>query len=153
MTSSNDSGAVSRAGKMAAVTLALVTSDMTSSSSADNWTVCDDCDVNATTVNTTTVAIGGSESYSGWQMVLIATVCSLIMVGTIVGNLLVCTAVAIVRRLRTPSNLLIVSLAVSDLLVAVLDMPFATAYEVRTLSFWFRVTVRPSSVCHGVPCT
>lgn len=52
------------------------------------------------------------------------------ILGTIIGNALVCTAVAIVRKLRTPSNLLIVSLAVSDLLVAVLVMPFATTYEV-----------------------
>jgi len=69
-------------------------------------------------------------SYTEWEAALIAAVCGLIVVGTIVGNVLVCTAVAIVRRLRTPSNLLIVSLAVSDLLVAVLVMPLAVAYEV-----------------------
>jgi len=87
-----------------------------------NWSTADD-------ENSTSVDSGGSP-YSAWQVALIATVCGLIVVGTIVGNVLVCTAVAIVRRLRTPSNLLIVSLAVSDLLVAVLDMPFAIAYEV-----------------------
>ena len=64
-----------------------------------------------------------------WQAWLIVVTCGLIVIGTIVGNILVCTAVAIVRRLRTPSNLLIVSLAVSDLLVAVLVMPLAAAYE------------------------
>jgi len=69
-------------------------------------------------------------AYTEWQAALIAATCGLIVVGTIVGNVLVCTAVAIVRRLRTPSNLLIVSLAVSDLLVAVLVMPLAVAYEV-----------------------
>jgi len=56
--------------------------------------------------------------YADWEAALIAATCGLIVVGTIVGNVLVCTAVAIVRRLRTPSNILIVSLAVSDLLVA-----------------------------------
>ena len=68
--------------------------------------------------------------YETWAVVLITLTCGIVVVGTIVGNVLVCTAVAIVRRLRTPSNLLIVSLAVSDLLVAVMVMPFATMYEV-----------------------
>jgi len=68
--------------------------------------------------------------YEMWAVVLIILTCGIIVVGTVVGNILVCTAVAIVRRLRTPSNLLIVSLAVSDLLVAVMVMPFATMYEV-----------------------
>jgi len=78
---------------------------------------------------------GGSNSmsagpYEMWAVVLITLTCGIMVVGTVVGNILVCTAVAIVRRLRTPSNLLIVSLAVSDLLVAVMVMPFATMYEV-----------------------
>lgn len=53
----------------------------------------------------------------------------LMMIGTIIGNSLVCIAVALVKRLQTPSNLLILSLAVSDLLVAVLVMPLAATYE------------------------
>lgn len=53
----------------------------------------------------------------------------LMMIGTIIGNSLVCIAVALVKRLQTPSNLLILSLAVSDLLVAVLVMPFAATNE------------------------
>jgi len=77
---------------------------------------------------------GNGDSMSGpyemWAIVLITLTCGIIVVGTVVGNILVCTAVAIVRKLRTPSNLLIVSLAVSDLLVAVMVMPFATMYEV-----------------------
>jgi len=70
------------------------------------------------------------DSHGPVTIVVIVTICGLIVAGTILGNILVCTAVAIVRKLRTPSNLLIVSLAVSDLLVAILDMPFATMYEV-----------------------
>ena len=80
-----------------------------------------------------TDASSSSESqlgYAVWQAAFVCIICSVIIVGTIVGNILVCTAVAIVRKLRTPSNLLIVSLAVSDLLVAILVMPFATMYEV-----------------------
>lgn len=76
------------------------------------------------------VIVAMATQYSQWQASLIVVTCGIIVAGTILGNALVCTAVAIVRKLRTPSNLLIVSLAVSDLLVAALVMPFATTYEV-----------------------
>ena len=46
-------------------------------------------------------------AYADWEAALIAATCGLIVIGTIVGNVLVCTAVAIVRRLRTPSNILV----------------------------------------------
>lgn len=84
----------------------------------ESWTV--GGDLNSTSVH----------GYSDWHAAVLGCLCGLLVVGTIVGNILVCIAVGIVRRLRTPSNLLIVSLAVSDLLVAILDMPFAAAYEV-----------------------
>jgi len=89
--------------------------------------------VMTTPVNSTTdmedVPAGGL-AYPVWAAALIVLACSLIVVGTIVGNILVCTAVSIVRKLRTPSNWLIVSLAVADLLVALLVMPLAIVYEV-----------------------
>lgn len=89
---------------------------------------------NASVNNVTTMNAAEEEHKEmniGWQAILKLTACVVIIAGTILGNLLVCTAVAIVRRLRTPSNLLIVSLAVSDLLVASLVMTFAAAYEVK----------------------
>ena len=54
----------------------------------------------------------------------------LIILGTVIGNVLVCVAVCLVRKLRRPCNYLLVSLAVSDLCVAVLVMPTALLYEV-----------------------
>ena len=65
-----------------------------------------------------------------WQTVIIITICSFIIIMTILGNALVCLSVALVRKLQTPSNLLIVSLAVSDCLVGLLVMPFALMLEV-----------------------
>jgi 5-hydroxytryptamine receptor 7 len=51
--------------------------------------------------------------------------CSLICGFTILGNLVVILAVCLVRKLQTASNILIVSLAVSDILVGLLIMPSA----------------------------
>ncbi|XP_048745615.2 5-hydroxytryptamine receptor 1-like [Ostrea edulis] len=67
--------------------------------------------------------------YTPWEQAIMLFFLILMMIGTIIGNSLVCMAVALVKRLQTPSNLLILSLAVSDLLVAVLVMPFAATGE------------------------
>lgn len=48
----------------------------------------------------------------------------LIMVVTFLGNFMVCLVVYLHRRLRTVTNYFIVSLAVSDLLISVLSVPF-----------------------------
>jgi 5-hydroxytryptamine receptor 7 len=64
------------------------------------------------------------------QSIIICIVLLAVIVGTIVGNVLVCVAVCLVRKLRRPCNYLLVSLAVSDLCVAVLVMPTALIYEV-----------------------
>lgn len=86
---------------------------------------------NATTSPTDTKDEGGGGPYEIWQAVIIAIILGLMCIGTIVGNILVCMAVGLVRRLRTPSNLLIVSLAISDLLVALLVMPFASVLQIQ----------------------
>lgn len=86
--------------------------------------------------NNNTLTSQTSSNYSDFAyplglLIFIIIICGLIICVTILGNVLVCTAVAIVKKLRTPSNLLIVSLAVSDLLVASLVMPLALVYEVK----------------------
>ncbi|KAG9509776.1 5-hydroxytryptamine receptor 1, partial [Fragariocoptes setiger] len=63
---------------------------------------------------------------------LIGVLLATIIVVTFVGNVLVCVSVVRVRKLRTPSNYLLVSLAISDLCVATLVMPFAMYYELST---------------------
>ena len=68
------------------------------------------------------------------QSILISIILLAVILGTIIGNILVCVAVCLVRKLRRPCNYLLVSLAVSDLCVAVLVMPTALMYEV--LSEW-----------------
>lgn len=64
--------------------------------------------------------------------VLIVLVVSVIILGTVVGNVLVVVAVFTSRALRAPQNLFLVSLASADILVATLVIPFSLANEVRT---------------------
>ncbi|KAE8744010.1 hypothetical protein FOCC_FOCC009376 [Frankliniella occidentalis] len=73
---------------------------------------------------------GPDSPYSAGQAVVIALVLLCVVVVTFVGNILVCVAVCLVRKLRRPCNYLLVSLAVSDICVAVLVMPMALLYEV-----------------------
>ncbi|XP_067206411.1 5-hydroxytryptamine receptor 1 isoform X3 [Linepithema humile] len=62
--------------------------------------------------------------------IALALVLSSIIIGTVIGNILVCVAVFLVRKLRKPCNYLLVSLAVSDLCVALLVMPMALLYQI-----------------------
>ncbi|EEB12763.1 class A rhodopsin-like G-protein coupled receptor GPR5ht3, putative [Pediculus humanus corporis] len=73
---------------------------------------------------------GEFSPYSVTEAIIIAIILLLIIVGTVVGNILVCIAVCLVKKLRRPCNYLLVSLAVSDICVAVLVMPMATLYEI-----------------------
>lgn len=57
---------------------------------------------------------------------------SLIILAIVFGNVLVCMAVVRERSLQTTTNYLVVSLAVADLLVASLVMPWAVYLEVST---------------------
>uniref|UniRef100_A0A8B9IXW9 G-protein coupled receptors family 1 profile domain-containing protein n=1 Tax=Amazona collaria TaxID=241587 RepID=A0A8B9IXW9_9PSIT len=60
---------------------------------------------------------------------------SLLILSTLVGNALVCVAVVKFRHLRSKvTNFFVISLAVSDLFVAVLVMPWKAATEV--VGFW-----------------
>lgn len=59
---------------------------------------------------------------------------SLLIFAIVFGNVLVCLAVLRERSLQTTTNYLVVSLAVADLLVASLVMPWAVYLEVRRLA-------------------
>ncbi|KAK9502186.1 hypothetical protein O3M35_012767 [Rhynocoris fuscipes] len=72
---------------------------------------------------------GPRSPYSQPQAVLIGLLLLTVIIVTIIGNILVCVAVCLVKKLRRPCNYLLVSLAVSDLCVAILVMPMALLYE------------------------
>ncbi|KPJ19176.1 5-hydroxytryptamine receptor 1 [Papilio machaon] len=97
--------------------------NVTNLNSTFNWTLVE---------NTTTIVRNSHikhSKYSTSVTILLAIVFMIVIFGTIVGNILVCVAVCLVRKLRRPSNYLIVSLAVSDLCVATMVMPVAMIYD------------------------
>ncbi|XP_076003107.1 alpha-2Db adrenergic receptor-like [Genypterus blacodes] len=67
--------------------------------------------------------------------VFIMLVVTVIILGTVVGNVLVVVAVFTSRALRAPQNLFLVSLASADILVATLVIPFSLANEV--MGYWY----------------
>lgn len=70
-----------------------------------------------------------------WQVVAKILSLSLFTLGILVGNSMVIIAVVLFKKLRrTVSNLFILSLAVADLLVAIVVLPFSTVNEV--LGYW-----------------
>ncbi len=90
--------------------------------------------------STTITAITRSSGVNGFngttsalptvEAIFVSLLLLIVIFGTVIGNILVCVAVCLVRKLRRPCNYLLVSLAVSDLCVAVLVMPSAMLYEV-----------------------
>lgn len=82
-------------------------------------------------------ALGGSEGAAplGPAQVVTAGLLTLLIVWTLLGNLLVCAAIVRSRHLRAKmTNVFIVSLAVSDLFVALLVMPWKAVAEVA--GYW-----------------
>jgi octopamine/tyramine receptor len=66
----------------------------------------------------------------GWEAIATTVVLSFIILLTIVGNILVILSVFTYKPLRIVQNFFIVSLAVADLTVAILVLPFNVAYSI-----------------------
>ncbi|XP_040343831.1 D(1B) dopamine receptor [Herpailurus yagouaroundi] len=82
-------------------------------------------------------SLGGSEGAAplGAAQVVTAGLLTLLIVWTLLGNVLVCAAIVRSRHLRAKmTNVFIVSLAVSDLFVALLVMPWKAVAEVA--GYW-----------------
>jgi len=80
--------------------------------------------------STTTVVYQTPQSVTLFVLVIL----SVLTLACILGNSLVILAVFMVHKLKTPCNLLIVSLAVSDWLVGLIVMPLAIVKEI--LGYW-----------------
>lgn len=66
--------------------------------------------------------------------IVTAVLVTLIMIVIVVGNMLVCIAIATEKSLKTTQNWFIASLAVSDFLIGLLIMPFSLAREL--MGYW-----------------
>ncbi|EDO47359.1 predicted protein [Nematostella vectensis] len=77
--------------------------------------------------NNTNITMPAGAKNSVGSTIASACFIVIVMLLTIMGNLLVCYSVFYYRRLRSPTNYLVVSLAVSDLLVGTLSLPFRLA--------------------------
>ncbi|XP_027708660.1 5-hydroxytryptamine receptor 1B [Vombatus ursinus] len=92
-----------------------------------------------------------------WKVVL-ATFLALITLATTLSNAFVIATVSRTRKLHTPANYLIASLAVTDLLVSILVMPISTMYTVTgrwtlgqiVCDFWLSsdITCCTASILH-----
>lgn len=80
-----------------------------------------------TSSNCTSSSPDASPPYNFYAVLLV-----LLIFCVVFGNVLVCVAVSRERALQTTTNYLIVSLAVSDLLLATLVMPWGVYLEVCT---------------------
>lgn len=77
--------------------------------------------------NTNNTARISTEGVNNWW----ALVALMLVVGTAAGNVLVCLAIYLERRLQNVTNYFLMSLAITDLLVAVLVMPLGILTLVR----------------------
>ena len=77
------------------------------------------------TNDSVTVSVAEGFSLDWWQQVIGGLFMFIIIAGTVGGNILVFLSLLLVKKLRQPSNLLLLSLSISDQLIAITVEPFA----------------------------
>lgn len=104
--------------------LLLAANDSSALCNGSGLDVLNDTDLEVDSVNGTRLDIDGLNNW--WAMLALVLV-----LGTAAGNILVCLAIARERRLQNVTNYFLMSLAITDLLVAVLVMPLGILTLVR----------------------
>ena len=85
--------------------------------------------------NTTEDTYKDPSDYTLHSIIIISIIVILIILLIVIGNLLVIVAIAVDRNLKRIQNWFIASLALSDLLVGLLVMPFSLANEL--MGYWY----------------
>ncbi|VDO03088.1 unnamed protein product [Rodentolepis nana] len=102
------------------------------------------------TPNTDNRTIAGFEvAYSWTHFYIVSVFLGFLIICIICGNALVVLAVLTERHLRVVSNYLILSLAVADLLVAVIVMPLSVVHEVSKV-WWLGLPLCDLWICADV---
>ncbi|KAI8502982.1 Alpha-2B adrenergic receptor [Branchiostoma belcheri] len=97
---------------------------------------CGGCQAVNTTSNDTITNMTDSVAfpYSLGGGIAVGITVSSVMFLIIVGNILVCVAVGIEKKLQNHQNFFLVSLAASDIMLGVMIMPFSLVYEI--MGYW-----------------
>lgn len=90
--------------------------------------------LNSSNISWWAVVPYSGSGYTQLSIILLAFFITCIMILIVVGNLLVCIAISTEKSLKTVQNWFIASLAVSDLLLGLVIMPFSLAYEL--MGYW-----------------
>ncbi|XP_013190483.2 tyramine/octopamine receptor-like [Amyelois transitella] len=88
-----------------------------------------------------------------WEAVTTIIVLTLVILGTIFGNILVILGVFTYKPLRIVQNFFIVSLAVADLAVAILVLPLNVAYSTLGRWYWGKHLCKMWLTCDIMSCT
>ena len=100
----------------------------------------DDVEMNATIANTTSfsddldVLQYAKSQYSIYQIVILAIIMTAMMIVIVVGNILVVIATATENNLASVQNWFIASLAIADMLIGLVIMPFSLSNEL--MGYW-----------------
>ena len=89
---------------------------------------------NETTINASQIVTAYPSAYSAVAIIFLALIMTAMMLVIVVGNMLVVIAIATESNLTSVQNWFIASLAVADMLIGLLVMPFSLSYEL--MGYW-----------------
>ena len=96
------------------------------------WSIANSTCIGNLTNCTSPIPTAGGLRYSPWLTVLLSILAGGTSICTTIGNIMVVIAFGMEKSIRQPSNYLIASLAVTDILIGSLSMPLFTLYLLRS---------------------
>ena len=89
---------------------------------------------NSTNLEEAQVVSKSPSIYSLWEIIILSIIITAMMILIVVGNMLVVIAIATENNLTTVQNWFIASLAVADMLIGLVVMPFSLSFEL--MGYW-----------------